>query len=47
MAKRVWDDYVSERDRKVYALGGFAKRGHFGVLVRLKGWPLNVPLNGS
>jgi len=27
--------------------GGFAKRGHRGCLVRLKGWPLNVPLKAS
>jgi isochorismate hydrolase len=27
MAKRVWDDYITEQDRKVYELGGFAKRG--------------------
>ena len=27
--------------------GGFAKRGHLGCLVRLKGWPLNVPLKAS
>jgi nicotinamidase-related amidase len=37
MTRRVWDDYITERDRKVYELGGFAKRGQLspklGVLV--------------
>jgi nicotinamidase-related amidase len=28
VTKRVWDAYITERDREVYRLGGFAKRGH-------------------
>lgn len=31
MTRRVWDDYITERDRQVYALGGFAKRGSLGT----------------
>jgi nicotinamidase-related amidase len=30
MSKRPWDDVITERDRAVYALGGFAKRGELG-----------------
>jgi maleamate amidohydrolase len=30
MQNRIWDDVVTERDRKVYALGGFAKKGGLG-----------------
>lgn len=27
MTPKPWDDYITERDREVYRLGGFAKRG--------------------
>ncbi|MCC7106608.1 MAG: isochorismatase family protein [Chloroflexi bacterium] len=30
MTKRVWDDVVTERDKQVYALGGFASKGGLG-----------------
>ena len=31
MTKRVWDDYLTERDRKVYDTAGYGKRGGFGT----------------
>ncbi len=30
MAKRVWDEFLTERDRAVFEAGGFAQRGGFG-----------------
>ena len=30
MAKRPWDDYITEQDREVYRLGGFGHEGGFG-----------------
>ena len=31
MSKRIWDDYLSERDRKVYETAGYGRRGGFGT----------------
>lgn len=31
MAKRVWDDFLTERDKQVYAQSGYGKRGGFGT----------------
>lgn len=31
MTKRVWDDFLTERDREVFALSGYGKRGGFGT----------------
>ena len=31
MAKRVWDDYLTERDRQVYETAGYGRRGGFGT----------------
>jgi len=30
MTKRIWDDFLTERDREVYARSGYGKRGGFG-----------------
>lgn len=30
MTKRIWDDVVTERDKQIYALGGFGKKGGLG-----------------
>lgn len=30
MTKRVWDDFLTERDKAVYAQAGYGKRGGFG-----------------
>jgi nicotinamidase-related amidase len=30
MSKRIWDDFLTERDRQVYARSGYGKRGGFG-----------------
>lgn len=31
MTKRIWDDFLSERDKQVYAKAGYGKRGGFGT----------------
>lgn len=31
MTKRIWDDFLTERDKEVYALSGYGKRGGFGT----------------
>lgn len=31
MARRIWDDYLTERDRKVYETAGYGRRGGFGT----------------
>ncbi|MDR0810490.1 MAG: isochorismatase family protein [Gemmobacter sp.] len=30
MTKRIWDDFLTERDRQVFAQSGYGKRGGFG-----------------
>ncbi|SFD24677.1 Nicotinamidase-related amidase [Bosea sp. CRIB-10] len=30
MTKRIWDDFLTERDKQVYAQAGYGKRGGFG-----------------
>lgn len=30
MSKRIWDDFLTERDKAVYAKSGYGKRGGFG-----------------
>ncbi|MGE0239144.1 MAG: isochorismatase family protein [Parvibaculaceae bacterium] len=30
MSKRIWDDFLTERDKEVYARSGYGKRGGFG-----------------
>ncbi|MBY3321529.1 isochorismatase family protein [Rhizobium laguerreae] len=30
MTKRIWDDFLTERDKKVYEQAGYGKRGGFG-----------------
>lgn len=30
MSKRIWDDFLTERDKQVYARSGYGKRGGFG-----------------
>jgi nicotinamidase-related amidase len=30
MTKRIWDDFLTERDKQVYAQSGYGKRGGFG-----------------
>jgi nicotinamidase-related amidase len=29
--KRIWDDFLTEQDKRVYALSGYGKRGGFGT----------------
>jgi nicotinamidase-related amidase len=31
MTKRIWDDFLTERDKQVYAQSGYGKRGGFGT----------------
>jgi len=31
MTKRIWDDFLTDRDKQVYALAGYGKRGGFGA----------------
>src|SRR4051812_34765772 len=31
MGKRIWDDYLTHRDRQVYELAGYGRRGGFGT----------------
>jgi nicotinamidase-related amidase len=31
MAKRIWDDYLTERDRQVFEAAGYGRRGGFGT----------------
>ena len=31
MTKRIWDDFLTERDKQVYAKAGYGKRGGFGT----------------
>lgn len=30
MAKRIWDDFLTEKDKRIYELAGYGKRGGFG-----------------
>ncbi len=32
MTKRIWDDFLTERDKQVYAAAGYGKRGGFGLI---------------
>src|SRR4051794_28268819 len=31
MGKRIWDDYLTERDRQVFETAGYGRRGGFGT----------------
>mgnify|MGYP001264917275 CR=1 FL=1 len=31
MTKRIWDDFLTEKDKRIYQLAGYGKRGGFGT----------------
>lgn len=31
MTKRIWDDFLTEKDQRIYQLAGYGKRGGFGT----------------
>lgn len=31
MTKRIWDDFLTEKDKRIYELSGYGKRGGFGT----------------